>query len=512
METMRSSVLCRALAPLWFFLCSSYENSVLGRLIRGIARGLKNWCAGSAILGFLAREGALTRSWRESLLCRILMLLVNLPTRILQWIYGKLRGVFEGSVFADLALSVAEQVPYLVGWVMLAVMVIPYEKWSNGYSYAAFLFCAFLAVFAGMRREKWRLDVKSLGPWLVAFFGMVFVAWVLSAYRAKSVRYIPYYLTCMLCVLVLVSCVERKEQLQRLLGQCSLALLVLGVVGIVQRIMGVEVNASYVDVTLNAGMPGRVYGFYDNPNAFAQVLLLLLPLAVGYLLCTRSWMGRLVGLLAIGAGAASMAMTYSRATWLGLVLAAVVFVLLWNRKLIPAGIVVGLLGLALLPDTVFHRIMTIFNASDTSTTSRFPLYQAAGEFLKLHPLTGAGLGTDAVRAAVKDMNLFHGKDLFVHCHNIYLQIWCEMGIVGLIAFVGGILWSVKEGARAVLKGRCSQPVRLAVIGGVSALMGALLCGMADYLWNYPRVMLIFWFVCGILLAAVRLAGRETAQA
>ena len=25
------------------------------------------------------------------------------------------------------------------------------------------------------------------------------------------------------------------------------------------------------------------------------------------------------------------------------------------------------------------------------------------------------------------------------------------------------------------------------------LLGGLLCGMADYLWNYPRVMLIFWF-------------------
>ena len=40
------------------------------------------------------------------------------------------------------------------------------------------------------------------------------------------------------------------------------------------------------------------------------------------------------------------------------------------------------------------------------------------------------------------------------------------------------------------------------------LLGCLLCGMADYLWNYPRVMLIFWFVCAIVLAGVRLAARE----
>ena len=49
---------------------------------------------------------------------------------------------------------------------------------------------------------------------------------------------------------------------------------------------------------------------------------------------------------------------------------------------------------------------------------------------------------------------------------------------------------------------------MAVIGGVSALLGGLLCGMADYLWNYPRVMLIFWFVCALALAGIRLAGQE----
>ena len=65
--------------------------------------------------------------------------------------------------------------------------------------------------------------------------------------------------------------------------------------------------------------------------------------------------------------------------------------------------------------------------------------------------------------------------------------------MGLISFVGGILWTAKQGAKAVFHKQCDLVVRMAVIGGVSALLGGLLCGMADYLWNYPRVMLIFWF-------------------
>ena len=124
--------------------------------------------------------------------------------------------------------------------------------------------------------------------------------------------------------------------------------------------------------------------------------------------------GRYIVQSQVGTGGMAMAMTYSRASWVGLALAAVVFVILWNSKLIPLGIVVALVGLALLPDTVFHRILTIFNTSDTSTSSRFPLYRAAAAFLQQRPVLGAGLGSDAVRQSISDLNLFHGKDHFVH--------------------------------------------------------------------------------------------------
>lgn len=59
-------------------------------------------------------------------------------------------------------------------------------------------------------------------------------------------------------------------------------------------------------------------GFFDNPNTFGEVLLLLIPVAVAYLLCTKSWLGRLLGLLSVGTGCMAMAMTYSRASWVGL--------------------------------------------------------------------------------------------------------------------------------------------------------------------------------------------------
>lgn len=513
METVNSSVLCRFLAPVWLKLVDWYEYSLLAVIIRGIAAGVKNWCAGSVIIQFVTREGVLSNAWESSLLCRGLTFLINIPTKILQWIYRKGKHAFEGSFFAQLAFSVVENLPLIVGWLMLLFLVIPYDHWSNGYSFVGFILCFGLSLFTGMRKEGWKLDLPFLGPWLVAFGVMVLLAWPLSAYPDLSYRFLKYYGACILCVIVIVSTVERREHLMRLAGMSSLALIVMSVYGFYQRASGIEVNPSYVDVTLelNKNMPGRVFSFFENPNAFAEVLLLLIPVAIALMLGSRGWGGRFLGFFSAAVGCVAIIMTYSRASWLGLAFAAAVFVLIWNRKLIPVGILAVCAMIPFLPETVFNRILSMFTFADSSTSSRFPLYYAAGEFLTQRPILGAGLGSDAVRQAINDLNLFHGNDKFVHCHNIYLQVWCETGLLGLVSFVGGIFWTVKKGAKAALQAVCTPSVRLLVIGGASALMGAMLCGMADYIWNYPRVMLIFWFVCALTLAGIRLAAREETE-
>ena len=340
----------------------------------------------------------------------------------------------------------------------------------------------------------------------MAFFCLVPVSWALSSYRALSTRFLLYYITCILCVVIVVSVVERREQLQRLMGAASLALLVMALGGIVQRIQGVEVDAMMVDQTANAGMPGRVFGFYDNPNAFGSVLLLLIPVAVGYMLSCPGWLGRFLGFFSAAAGLMTLLMTYSRANWVGLLVAVFLFLLLWKPKLVPVALVVAAVGVSFLPETILNRALSIFNTSDTAISSRFPVYQAAIDYIRLHPIVGCGLGVEALREAVADLQLFKGYDRFVHCHNIYLQVWCEMGIVALIAFVGGIVWSVKTGIRAMAK--AGIQCRMAIIGASAGVLGVMVSGMADFPWSYPRVMLVFWFVCALILAAARLALRE----
>jgi O-antigen ligase len=279
---------------------------------------------------------------------------------------------------------------------------------------------------------------------------------------------------------------------------------------VLQRVQGIEVNKSFVDLKINAGMPGRVYSFFDNPNTFAQVLILLLPLVLALVLCSKCLLSKTAAFVVLAIGVAALGMTYSRASWVGIACAMAVMVFLWKPKLIPAFVLLCCLAVPLLPETIWNRILTIGNPADSSTASRVPLYQAALEVIRNRPVTGAGLGTAATQAYIRDYNLYHARAPFVHSHNFYLEVWIQAGLLGVIGFVGAMLWNIKRAAHTV-RHCVPSAARTITCGAVSALCGAMVCGLADYLWNYPRVMCIFWFVFAMALAGTKVCVQDASD-
>lgn len=504
-ERLRESNLFR----LWLALCSVYGESRLHCALAAAGR----WCTaqidGSAVLRVVCREGAVARAWQESRLCRLLTFLLNLPAWLLHRLYTAFRRPFDESWFASLAFEMGAETAIAESWLIMLLWVIPFAYWNNAYSMLGF-FLLLLFYVRGMREERARLDLGAVGFYPVLLAGAVCLAVPLSAYPALSGRFLMYHAVCMLCVLVTVSAVRGTEDLRRLAVGGCFAALVTSLYGVVQRIQGVEVKASYVDLSVNKGMPGRVQSIFDNPNTFAEVLILLLPLAVALFFSARHWYGRLLAAGTFAAGAAALGMTYSRASWVGIAVAAAVFVFLWQPRLIPAFLALCILCVPLLPSTILHRILTITNTSDTSTASRIPLYQAALAVIRSSPASGAGLGTAAVQEYIAAHNLYHAEAPFVHAHNIYLQVWIEAGILGFAGLCASMLWNIKNAARAVRHSRASA-ARTMTAACTAALCGAMVCGLADYLWNYPRVMSIFWFVFALAIAGAKVCRAESAE-
>lgn len=510
MDAVSGSLFCQFFLALVQVLSRAWDESLPGRFCQAVAAVWSRWWSGSALVRFFFhRGGILPRAWPRSFCCRALSFLVNLPAALLHWLYLKLKPWFEGSLLCPFIFGLGEQVPIAMGWLMLLFMNIDYARWSNGYSFLGFVLLLLLFLDGGMRRRSLRLDLASVGLYPVVFFIAVFLSWPLSLYPDLSARYIFYYVTCALCLLLTVSAVETPDQLERLAVFGCLGLAGAALAGIAQRFQGVAVIRAYVDMSLNPDMPGRVYSYYSNPNAFAEMLVMVIPVAVGLLFGAKKKSSRWIGLLSAGFGIVALVMTYCRASWVGLTVAAVIFLFFWNRKLIPVCILAGLAVLPLLPDAVFQRVLTIFNPNDTSTSSRVPLMQAGLRIIKANPILGAGLGGDAVRQASNDIHAYTASYArFTHSHSLYLQLWLEHGLLGFAAFVAGGWHMLKQGANAILRESTPRSTRLIVLGALSALAGSLVSGLADYIFNYPRVMLIYWFTASLLLAGVKLARRR----
>ena len=492
---------------LCLLLYAVYLDSGLHRLL--VQAGA--WCTAqideSQVLRPLCREGFIARRWPESLLCQLVTWLFNLPAALLHWVYKVLRPTWDDSIAARLVFAVGDETPSAQFWLTALLWIIPYDYWNNAYTMMAFLFLLLLFHAAAMHRAECRLDFKSIGFYPLVLFGAIFVAAFYSSARSLSMRFLVYHISAALCVLVTVSVVRRGADLVRVAAGGGMCVLAASLYGVLQRLQGIEVNKSYVDVELNAGMPGRVFSFFDNPNAFAEVLVLLLPLVLALALSVRPTWGKLFfgGTFAIGCGA--LLMTYSRASWVGMACAMVVMVFLWKPKLLPGFAVLCILAVPLLPSTVWNRILTIGNMSDSSTASRIPLYQAALKVIQVSPIAGAGLGTAAVQRFIKLHYLYRGSAPFVHAHNFYLQVWLEAGLLGVTSFAASMLWNIKRAAHTVRHCKNSA-ARTLTCAAAAAMCGSMVNGLADYLWNYPRVMCIFWFVFAIALAGVKVCRME----
>ncbi len=492
---------------LFLMLASVYEDSALHRILAALGRWCTRQIDGSAVLRPLCREGVAARAWAGSRLCRLLSSLANAPGVLLHKLYAALPATFEDSFFARLAFAMGEETAVAQSWLIMLLWIIPFAYWNNAYSLMGFSLLLVLFYAGSMRRADFQLDIATVGFYPVVLFGAVTLS-VFSSYAPSlSLRFLFYHISAALCVVVTVSAVRHVEDLKRLAAGGGVCVLVSSLYGVYQRIQGVEVNRSNVDLKVNAGMPGRVDSFFDNANTFAEVLILLLPLVLALLLCSKHLYSKLLAGGTLVVGVAALGMTYSRASWVGIACAMAVMVFLWRPKLIPLCGVLCVLCIPLLPTTIWNRILTIGNFSDSSTMNRLPTLRAAIAVIASRPVRGVGLGTAVPKVFIADWNLYHADFPYVHSHNFYLEVWLQTGIVGVVSFIGAMLWNIKQAARTVR--RCqNSAARTITCAAAAALCGAMVCGLADYLWNYPRVMVIFWFVFAVALAGTKLCRLE----
>lgn len=495
------------LGTLYGWWLQSRIFSFLYAIFRPFSRAFKE----SAIIRFIERDSVVERSYRNSFFAKMLRAvtdgLLYLPRRL----YASTARVRAGSVLLRWCSgSRIINFEFILGAFVCVMFITPHDYWSNSYALlaAAALFLSYgLLAAAGKRRVFYPHELGF--PFLLFVFACA-LSLIFTREMSDSLRVLMFFITAFLLTFVITADLTDEERLMKLMGFIYTAVMITALYAVVQRIMGVKVDMLLTDIADNQGVPGRVYSTLDNPNNYAEFLVLFTPLCAAFAANVKNKILRLPLSLAVALPMLAMVMTYSRSGWISILLAALVFVYYSERKIIPLFFLLCVLAVPFLPDSVMTRIASIFNSHDTSTAHRFYVWHGILLLLgdKGQWATGIGIGPETFSDVYPAYARKWATEGVFHSQMLYLELFLELGVLGFVSFFWLMLRSVKNAACALYRTN-RRTVKFALIAGCSAYIGLSATAFVEYIWYYPRVLFAFFILLGICLAATNLTKKET---
>ena len=303
----------------------------------------------------------------------------------------------------------------------------------------------------------------------------------------------------MLSVLAVLACCRRDDNVDFFFFVFLLGGAVTGFVGLYQWFAGYALGI-WMDQELFAG-GRRVFSTFGNPNVYGTYLLLAIPLAAACVVYVKKTFYKLCAIAITGLLIVNLLLTLSRGCYLALAFAAGIFVLIIEKRLIVAFIPALIALFFVLPPTIVNRLLSIVNFADTSTAFRLSIWQGSLRILQDFWMIGLGQGIDAYNRVYP----FYAFAAIVspHSHNLFIQIFVEMGIVGLVVFIGVLACFFRVMVNFL---RRTHEFRLRVVAAamIAAVIGFLFQGIFDHVFYNYRVMLIFYIFLGLGMAFARI--------
>jgi O-antigen ligase len=263
------------------------------------------------------------------------------------------------------------------------------------------------------------------------------------------------------------------------------------------------------------GREERASGFYGQYQTYAEVLQLIASLALGMLLSLRRKLSLKGGLLGVALAGMLVALllTVTRASWAGLLASAFTIALvgasrrtlLWTVTLALPLVLAGLLVLQQ------KRQVGFIDTNEGSTTWRLMVWQEGARILVSKPRhLLVGVGMDSLKRRWREWGMFdQGRQPWGHLHSTPLQIAFERGVPALLVWAawlfvyGRMLWRLARGEL-----ECDWVVRGLVLGALGGLVGFLSAGLVHYNFGDSEVVMVFYLIMGLALAAERIGTMK----
>lgn len=351
---------------------------------------------------------------------------------------------------------------------------------------------------------------------LLLLLGLLSLLWVADpAFLTDSARQFRWVIVePVLYYFLLTEVIKNRRSLLRVADFFMAGAVIVAVLGLVQYVQG--------SGTLVVEGVNRITGVYQHPNNLGLFMGRVMPLAACLALFLPWGWRKLVYASITLPLAATLLLTFSRGAWLGAAAGTAVALAVGFRYRqgrvagpvtrrtwgIVAGVVVGLVLVA----AVAYPYLPERVKSLGSGFIRLNIWESALHMGVDHPILGVGLDQFINQYQAKYIApeqrddpatpQIEGEGYTSHPHNIVLDYWLNLGIMGLFVLLW-LLWKYFRVAvnrvKAFTDTAGADPVGRALALGLLALMvDFLVHGLIDNSYFLMDLALVFWLSCAML--------------
>jgi O-antigen ligase len=443
----------------------------------------------------------------------VLLLIVGLPSYIFRFeVFGLPSTVLEGMILISLAV-----------WIWTETNFLSFLKGEYGLR-------DYLKNRS--RRGRYPFDIEIIFLLLVSFLAVAVSGFSLDAlglWRA-------YFLEPLLVFILVLNIFQSRQDVYKVLSALSVSALVISVFAIVQKFTGWLIPAAYS----GEGAVDRVTSFYSYPNAVGLFVAPISLVALGLVIerakqiqevyktkieviPRQYWITLIIGLLTVVSSWSAIWWARSEGAAAGVIIGVTVLGLFYGKKtrLAFMAVLIVISACVYFNPPVKEYVVEKATLSDLSGEIRKVQWSGAWEMLTdgHRWLTGAGLaGYQETIAPYRSKGLFFNKDddpdfrrkivlfneeykaqfwqpleIYMYPHNIVLNFWTELGLIGMLLFVWIFVKYFYYGIKVLA---VAQPgLTLALI---TALIAIIIHGLVDVPYFKNDLAVQFWILVTVM--------------
>jgi len=377
-------------------------------------------------------------------------------------------------------------------------------------------------------REEIKFTSTPLNLPILSFIAICTLSLIWSNTFFTSLRELPHFLAGPLLYFVIVNNIRDEKQISRIISAVLVVGTALGIYGIFQ----------YNDIDFSFWLPitgrAKVFGLCGNVGYFAGYLILPLSLAIPLFFASKNRNRKILLLIGILAMGTTLIITFTRSSYLAFGISLLFMFLLFllsrgknfiqeNKKLFMIVLIVIIIVASLFiiptplskPGTVISqikgRISTTRLTNVFSSGRRVAIWKCTWMMIKDHPILGSGIGTyqyNTLRYQAKFFEQGDNRSIYPYgfadkAHNEYLQLWAELGTIGLAIFLWLIIAYFIYGIRYLKREKNEQKQGIMI-----GLMGGVVAFLVDSFFWFPLHLTTNVFLLWLFIGLTIVIGLE----